>query len=157
MLLHSLPPPTCRKNEWALDRTVLVTEVTKKTLDQVSGAAVPSQPGISAREPCIRPDAHTQHPASRSPPWQVDAPSRDGAYVHGLVLEGCGWDDKAGACGAHQWLGGGQQGLPLSSFPHTLNSPLRVAGVLADSRPKELFTPMPVMLMKAVPAEKEPK
>lgn len=56
---------------------------------------------------------------------QVDAPSRDGAYVHGLVLEGASWDDKA--------------------------------GVLEESRPKQLLTPMPVMLMKAVPAEKEPK
>lgn len=62
---------------------------------------------------------------TKKQPDQVDAPSRDGAYVHGLVLEGCGWDDKA--------------------------------GVLTDSRPKELFTPMPCLLMKAVPAEKEPK
>ena len=56
---------------------------------------------------------------------QVDAPSRDGAFVHGLVLEGCSWDDKL--------------------------------GVLEESRPKQLFTQMPVMLMKAVPAEKEPR
>lgn len=30
-------------------------------------------------------------------------------------------------------------------------------GMLDESKPKQLFTQMPVMLMKAVPAEKEPK
>ena len=30
-------------------------------------------------------------------------------------------------------------------------------GQLDESKPKQLFTPMPVMLMRAVPAEKEPK
>ena len=29
-------------------------------------------------------------------PEQIDVPSRDGAYVHGLTLEGARWDDKAG-------------------------------------------------------------
>ncbi len=29
-------------------------------------------------------------------PEQVDVPSRDGAFVHGLTLEGARWDDKAG-------------------------------------------------------------
>lgn len=68
---------TARRNDWALDRTVIITEVTKKTPDQIDGA------------------------------------SRDGAYVHGLFLEGARWDDKLGQ--------------------------------LEDSRPKELFTPMPVL------------
>ena len=58
----------------------------------------------------------------RKMPDQVDAPSRDGAFVHGLVLEGAGWDDKA--------------------------------GVLTDSRPKQLTTPLPVVLIRAVPAAK---
>ena len=30
-------------------------------------------------------------------PEEIDAPSRDGAYVHGMMLEGCRWDDKAGS------------------------------------------------------------
>jgi len=30
-------------------------------------------------------------------PDEVDGPSRDGAYVCGLMIEGCRWDDKAGA------------------------------------------------------------
>ena len=53
---------------------------------------------------------------------QLEAPSRDGAFVHGLTLEGCRLDEK------------------------TL--------VLDDSRPKELFYPMPVILIKAVTADK---
>ena len=48
---------------------------------------------------------------TKKTPEQIDVPSRDGAYVHGLTLEGARWDDKA--------------------------------GVLEDSRPKELFCPMP--------------
>jgi hypothetical protein len=55
---------------------------------------------------------------------QVEAPSRHGAYIHGLVLEGAGWDDEL--------------------------------GVLEESRPKQLFTPMPVVLIRAVPVDKAP-
>lgn len=46
-------------------------------------------------------------------PEQIDGASRDGAYVHGLTLEGARWDDKLGQ--------------------------------LDESRPKELFCPMPVL------------
>lgn len=59
---------------------------------------------------------------SRKQPDQIDAPSRDGAYVHGLVLEGARWDDKG--------------------------------GVLDESKPKELFCPLPVILIKAVTQDK---
>jgi dynein heavy chain len=55
-------------------------------------------------------------------PDEMDSASRDGAYVCGLTLEGCRWDDKIGS--------------------------------LADSFPKELFAPMPVMLLKAVTVDK---
>jgi dynein heavy chain len=47
---------------------------------------------------------------------------RDGAFIHGLTLEGARWDDKA--------------------------------GVLDDSKPKELFCQMPVILVRAVTADK---
>jgi dynein heavy chain, axonemal len=77
---------TARRNDWPLDKTVIVTEVTKKSPDQ------------------------------------VEQLSRDGAFIHGLVLEGARWDDKAGA--------------------------------LEDSKPKELFHTMPVILVKAVTADK---
>ena len=43
---------------------------------------------------------------------QVEAPAKDGAFIHGLTLEGARWDERAGN--------------------------------LEDSRPKELFCPMPV-------------
>lgn len=51
---------TARKNDWPLDKTVIITDVTKKS------------------------------------PEQIDAPSRDGAFVHGLFLEGARWDEKTG-------------------------------------------------------------
>ena len=49
---------TARKNDWPLDKTTLVTEITRKSFQD------------------------------------IDAPSRDGAYVHGLFLEGARWDEK---------------------------------------------------------------
>ena len=52
----------------------------------------------------------------------MEAPSRDGAFVHGLSLEGARWDEKAGA--------------------------------LEESRPKELSTRLPVMLIRAVTVDK---
>ena len=77
---------TARRNDWPLDKTVIVTEVTKKLPDQ------------------------------------VEQPSRDGAFIHGLTLEGARWGDKA--------------------------------GVLDDSKPKELFYQMPVILVKAVTVDR---
>ena len=56
--LTAVMQTTARRNDWPLDKTVVVTEVTKKQPDQ------------------------------------IDAPSRDGAFIHGLALEGCRWDDK---------------------------------------------------------------
>ena len=84
--LTAVMQTTARRNEWPLDKTVIITEVTKKTAEQ------------------------------------LDAPSRDGAFVHGLTLEGCRLDEK------------------------TL--------VLDESRPKELFYQMPVILIKAVTVDK---
>lgn len=46
------PQTTARRNDWALDKTVIITEVTKRQSDQ------------------------------------IDAPSRDGAYVHGAAGRG---------------------------------------------------------------------
>ncbi|DBB00312.1 TPA: Dynein beta chain, flagellar outer arm [Trebouxia sp. C0004] len=84
--LTAVMQTTARRNDWPLDKTVVLTEVTKKQPDQ------------------------------------IDAPSRDGAFIHGLTLEGARWDEKA--------------------------------GTLDDSRPKELFCPMPVMLVRAVTVDK---
>lgn len=84
--LTAVMQTTARRNDWPLDKTVILTEVTKKQPDQ------------------------------------IDAPSRDGAFIHGLTLEGCRWDDKVGA--------------------------------LDDSKPKELFCPMPVILVRAVTVDK---
>ncbi|CAG9462750.1 unnamed protein product [Pedinophyceae sp. YPF-701] len=58
--LTAVMQTTARRNDWPLDKTIVVTEVTKKQPDQVEG------------------------------------PPRDGAYVHGLTLEGARWDEKAG-------------------------------------------------------------
>ena len=78
---------TARRNDWPLDKTVIVTEVTKK-----------------------------------SGPEQIEAPSRDGAFIYGLTLEGARWDERAGA--------------------------------LDDPRPRELACALPVLLVRAVTADK---
>merc|ERR1712000_390111 len=51
----------------------------------------------------------------------ITAPSRDGAFIHGLILESARWDEKAGC--------------------------------VEDSRPRELFCIMPVIMVKAVTAD----
>ncbi|CAD7696266.1 unnamed protein product [Ostreobium quekettii] len=84
--LTAVMQTTARRNDWPLDKTVVLTDVTKKQPDQ------------------------------------IDAPSRDGAFIHGLTLEGARWDDKV--------------------------------GILDDSRPKQLFCPVPVILIKAVTVDK---
>jgi len=58
--LTAVMQTTARRNDWPLDKTVVLTDVTKKMPDQIEG------------------------------------PARDGAYVHGMTLEGARWDDKAG-------------------------------------------------------------
>eukprot|EP00658_Telonema_sp_P-2_P023899 TRINITY_DN19585_c0_g1_i5.p1 TRINITY_DN19585_c0_g1~~TRINITY_DN19585_c0_g1_i5.p1 ORF type:complete len:137 (-),score=38.01 TRINITY_DN19585_c0_g1_i5:296-706(-) len=75
-----------RKNEWALDRVVVMTEVTKKS------------------------------------PEEVEGPSRDGSFIHGLIMEGARWDTG------------------LTSID--------------ESKMKEMFCVMPVMLVKAVQVDK---
>lgn len=161
--LTAIKQTTARRNEWALDKTVLITEVgwvlsacgagagmvgSRQGTGQLPAACLHAHllhlcPAKHRNSPPLLAPAHppyltvptalsqnTTHPTHSTPPPQVtkkavdqvDAPSRDGAYVHGLVLEGAGWDDKG--------------------------------GVLEESRPKQLLTPMPVMLMRAVPADK---
>eukprot|EP00741_Cyanophora_paradoxa_P016051 tig00000042_g15496.t1 len=83
--LTAVMQTTARKNEWALDRTLIQTEVTRKQPDD------------------------------------IDMPAREGAYITGLILEGARWDDSKGS--------------------------------LDDSRPKELYARMPVIHVKAVPAD----
>ncbi|KAI1896623.1 hypothetical protein AGOR_G00096680 [Albula goreensis] len=51
------------------------------------------------------------------------SPPREGAYVHGLFMEGARWDTQA--------------------------------GILADSRLKELTPPVPVIFIKAIPVDKQ--
>jgi dynein heavy chain len=65
-----------------------------------------------------------QTEVTKKQPEEVSATSREGAYVTGLSLEGARWDDKSGA------------------------------GALDESKPKELFAPMPVVLIKAVTVDK---
>lgn len=53
---------------------------------------------------------------------EIDAASRDGAYVIGLSMQGARWDT--------------------------------ITGTIDRSKPKEMFSPMPVINVKAVAAEK---
>ena len=53
---------------------------------------------------------------------EVDLPSRDGAYIVGLAMQGARWDAQA--------------------------------GMVDKARPKEMFCPMPVMVVRAVAADK---
>merc|ERR1719446_97407 len=84
--LTAIMQSQARKNEWALDKVVIATEVTKKS------------------------------------PEELEGPSREGSYVYGLIMEGARWDTG-------------------------LNS-------IDDSKMKEMFCQMPVMLVKAVQVEK---
>ena len=59
--LTAVMQTTARRNDWPLDKTKIVTEVTKKQVDQ------------------------------------IEAPPRDGAYIHGLTLEGARIDEKVNA------------------------------------------------------------
>lgn len=78
---------TARRNDWPLDKTVV------RLVGCSSHIAC-----MHARETCIwcraRPQIVTE--VTKKTPEQIDVPSRDGAYVHGLTLEGARWDDKAG-------------------------------------------------------------
>jgi len=58
--LTAVMQTTARRNDWPLDKTMILTEVTKKQVDQ------------------------------------IEQPSRDGAFIWGLTLEGARWDEKAG-------------------------------------------------------------
>lgn len=53
---------------------------------------------------------------------EVDLPSRDGAYIVGLAMQGARWDVQT--------------------------------GMLDKARPKEMFCPMPIMVVRAVAADK---
>ena len=55
-------------------------------------------------------------------PLEIEAPTREGAYIHGLFVEGARWDAQA--------------------------------GTLDDAQIKELYPPMPVILVKAATQDK---
>jgi len=85
--LTAVMQTTARRNEWALDRTMNTTEMTRF-----------AEAGM------------------------VTAHNKEGAYVSGLIMEGARWDEKAQS--------------------------------IDESRPKELFAKMPIILIKAVNADK---
>ena len=131
--LTAVMQTTARRNDWAIDRTVIVTEVTRRWVPLVRcllGWGCPGRwrgNGVC----CTRGPQMLAAGCSPTPflcpllcrfPQQIEAPSRDGAFVHGLVLEGARWD---------------------AGF-----------SCLDDSRPKELLCEMPVILIRAVPADK---
>lgn len=97
--LTAIKQTTARRNEWPLDRTVLVTEVRscmQRKAAQHGKAHIALQMRVSkldwlaaclpSQEACL---SHVQ--VTKKTVDQVDAPSRDGAYVSGLLLEGASW------------------------------------------------------------------
>ncbi|XP_066581161.1 dynein beta chain, ciliary [Prorops nasuta] len=54
---------------------------------------------------------------------EITSPPRDGAYVHGIFMEGARWDVQA--------------------------------GIIVDSKPKELFPPMPAINVRAITQDKQ--
>jgi dynein heavy chain len=59
----------------------------------------------------------TQTEVQKKGPEEVTAASKEGAFIHGLFMEGARWDDKSGS--------------------------------MEESRPKELYAKMPVVLIRA--------
>lgn len=60
----------------------------------------------------------------------------DGAFVHGLLMEGARWTDEE------------------ESVDHTYNeSGVSCAGHITESKLKHLFDPMPLLYVKAVPVQ----
>jgi dynein heavy chain len=84
--LTAITQTTARKNDWPLDKTTTLTEVTRKF------------------------------------PEDITSVSKEGAYISGLQMEGARWDDKLGQ--------------------------------IEDSRHKELFAKLPVILVKGVTVDK---
>ena len=99
-----------RRNDWPLDKIVLVTEVTKKV------------------------------------PEQLEGPSREGAYVHGLTLEGARWDEKLGA------LEDSRPKELLCSMP--VGTSLCIYLFVNSLGNHASLAPAQVVLVKAVPADK---
>jgi len=60
--------------------------------------------------------------SKKTSPEEIEAATRDGAYIHGLFIEGARWDTNS--------------------------------GMLDDAILKQLYSPMPVILVKAAPQEK---
>ena len=85
--LTAVMQTTARRQDWPLDRTMIQTDVTKKlTPDDVS----------VRMHMC----AHTRMQA-RTHTHCLQGPSKDGALIFGLDLEGARWDDKSGSACAH--------------------------------------------------------
>lgn len=109
---------TARRQELPLDKMCLQCDVTKKNKEEFTLVSSPiSQPLTNI---CTNNTLFL--PFSLSDAYDRSAP-RDGAYVHGIFMEGARWDVQA--------------------------------GIIVDSRTKELFPPMPVINIRAITQDKQ--
>jgi dynein heavy chain len=80
------------------------------------------------------------HITTETNPANLNAMPVDGAFVHGLMLEGARWEDPSEAA---------QHPGSISGYKSAVEGTM-CAGQIATSRPKELLTLLPVVYCKAV-------
>ncbi|XDV45248.1 hypothetical protein PO909_013376 [Leuciscus waleckii] len=88
---------------------------------------------------------------------EFSAPPREGAYIHGLFMEGARWEPQVLALSLALGTTGTGSGSRTGNHRYWLwlSHWEPQAGVMVDARLKELMPAMPVIFIKAVPVDKQ--